>query len=82
MGLAVKPILCLPGSRENRKIFVVEARDDGYTNTMAHYEAKNFKLLEGEYCAIIRVETSELKKEFRKNFFVGNTQEDLHWEYQ
>ena len=70
----------LPASTIPALINLVEARNDGYANTIAHYEAKNIQLPLGEYCAIIRVKTSEKGKEFRRNFFVGNKQEDLHWD--
>ena len=70
----------LPASTIPALINLVEARNDGYTNTIAHYEAKNIKLPVGEYRAFIRVKTSEKGKEFRRNFFVGNKQEDLHWD--
>lgn len=59
---------------------LVEARDDGYTNTISNYEAKNIQLPIGEYCAIIRISTSEKEREYRKNLFVGSKQEDLHWD--
>jgi hypothetical protein len=70
----------LPASTIPALINLVEARNDGYTNTIAHYEAKNIKLPVGEYRAFIRVKTSEKEREFRRNFFVGNKQEDLHWD--
>lgn len=77
-----KPMISvsLPVSNIPAMINLVEARDDGYTNTMAHYEAKNIRLLVGKYCAIIKVKTSEKKKEFRRGFFVGDKQGNLHWE--
>ena len=77
-----KPMISvsLPVSNIPAMINLVEARDDGYTNTMAHYEAKNIQLPVGEYCAVVKVKTSEIEKEFHRNFFVGNEQEDLHWE--
>lgn len=71
----------LPASTIPALINLVEARNDGYTNTIAHYEPKNIQLPVGKYCAIIKVKTSEKEKEFRRNFFVGNKQEDLHWDY-
>lgn len=70
----------LPASTIPALINLVEARNDGYTNTISHYEAKNIQLPVGEYCAIIKVKTSEKEKEYSKNFFVGNKQEDLRWD--
>ena len=77
-----KPMISvsLPVSNIPAMINLVEARDDGYTNTIANYEAKNIQLPVGKYCANIRVYTSEKETEYRRNFVVGSKQEDLHWD--
>jgi hypothetical protein len=73
------PSVSLPASAIPAMINLVEARDDGYTNTVAPYEAKNIQLPVGEYCAIIRIRTSERDREYHRNFCVGNKQQDLRW---
>lgn len=73
----------LPPSTIPALINLVEAKAKDnvyYTKTIAPYEAKNIQLPVGEYCAIIRVGTSEKEKEYHRNFYVGNKQQDLRWE--
>ena len=74
------PSVSLPASTIPAMINLVEAKDDAYTKTIAPYEAKNIQLPVGEYCAIIRIRTSEKEKEYHRNFYVGNKQQDLRWE--
>lgn len=74
------PSVFLPASTIPAMINLVKTKDDIYTNTIAPYGAKNIQLQIGKYCAIIRIRTSEKEKEYHRNFYVGNKQQDLHWE--
>lgn len=72
--------LSIPPSNYPEYSFRVVFAKNEFVKCVGHFNGQNYDLSVGEYLAIVKINTSERDKEYRKRFFIGNEKGDLCWE--